>query len=104
MSTPQAAIGPLVTSAPQQRLQVAVSSSTTNVEGQLDGVRAIQLYAGQSAADLAFGGLSGAPAWAQVRRMAETLLEPAGPGYFPAWRRPIFRAAQIAESTQASRG
>jgi tetratricopeptide (TPR) repeat protein len=44
--------------------QVTVSGSITNIDGQLRGVPAIQLYAEQSAAGLALGGLSGAPVFA----------------------------------------
>jgi tetratricopeptide (TPR) repeat protein len=44
--------------------QVTVSGSISEAEGQLRGVPAIQLYADQSAAGLALGGLSGAPVFA----------------------------------------
>ncbi|MFL5913568.1 MAG: NB-ARC domain-containing protein [Mycobacteriales bacterium] len=43
---------------------VTVSGTISNLEGQLRGVPAIQLYAEQSAAGLALGGLSGAPVFA----------------------------------------
>jgi tetratricopeptide (TPR) repeat protein len=44
--------------------QVTVSGSISEVDGQLRGVPALQLYAEQSAAGLALGGLSGAPVFA----------------------------------------
>ncbi|MEU6325295.1 trypsin-like peptidase domain-containing protein [Streptomyces sp. NPDC047009] len=44
--------------------RVTVSGSISDVEGQLRGVPALQLYADQSAAGLALGGLSGAPVFA----------------------------------------
>lgn len=38
------------------------------------------------------------PAWNEVRRLAEALIERAGPGYFPEWVRPILAAAQAGAS------
>ncbi len=43
---------------------VTVSGSISNLDGEFRGVPAIQLYAEQSAAGLALGGLSGAPVFA----------------------------------------
>jgi tetratricopeptide (TPR) repeat protein len=40
------------------------------------------------------GRTAAAPAWTEVRRLAETLIERAGPGFFPEWLRPILLAAQ----------